>query len=133
MVILDTSVIFKWFESNEENRDKALEFLSDHQNKKSVIVVPDLLFYELSNAWATKVSLPVKSIRTFLEDLQDANLKIESINFKFLKQAILIAKKFKTSVYDAVYIALAKQKKCQFITADQKLISKVNLPFVRLL
>lgn len=88
---------------------------------------------ELSNAWATKASLPLKSIKTFLKDLQDANLKIETVNFKLLEEATVIAKKYKTSLYDAVYISLAKQKKCQFVTADQKLIAKVKLSFMKLL
>lgn len=131
MVVLDTSVIFKWFSTNEDNEDKALSLLSAHQDQKNIILVPNLLLYELANAWATKASLPLASIKTFLKDLQDANLKIETVNFKLLEKAAIIAKKYKTSLYDAVYIALAKQKKCQLITADEKLVEKVKLPFIK--
>lgn len=133
MVIVDASVAFKWFSQNEENSDQALKILSSHQNKQNIILVPDLLFYELANAWATKTTLTVKGIKTFLKDLQNINLKIESVNFKMLNQAVILSKKYKISLYDAVYIALAKQKKCILITADQKLVSKVNLSFVKLL
>lgn len=133
MVIVDASVAFKWFSQNEENSDQALKILSSHQNKQNIILAPDLLFYELANAWATKTSLAIKGIKTFLKDLQNINLKIEAINFELLNQAVVLSKKYKISLYDAVYITLAKRKKCLFITSDQKLVSKTNLPFVKLL
>lgn len=130
MVIVDASVAFKWFLKNEENIDQALTILTLHQNKQNVILVPDILFYELANAWATKTALTVKGIKTFLKDLQNIKLEIEVINFELLNQAVVLSKKYKISLYDAIYIALARQKKYLFITADQKLASKVNLPFV---
>lgn len=133
MVIVDASVAFKWFSQNEENSEQALEIFSSHQSKQNIILVPDLLFYELANAWVTKTALTVKGIKTFLKDLQNINLKIAAVNFELLNQAVVLSKKYKISLYDAVYIALAKQKKYLFITADQKLIEKVNLPFVKLL
>lgn len=133
MVVLDASVVFKWFGADEDYTDKAFSFLSTHQNQKNIILAPDLLLYELTNAWATKTSLPAKSIKIFLKDLQDINLRIETVDFNLLYQAVLVSKKYKISLYDAVYISLAKQKKCQFVTADQKLIAKVKLSFMKLL
>lgn len=133
MVIVDASVAFKWFLNNEEDIDQALTILTLHQNEQNIILVPDLLFYELANAWVTKTALTVKGIKTFLNDLQNINLKIGVVNFDLLNQAAVLSKKYKISLYDATYLALAKQKKCLLITADQKLIGKVNLPFVKLL
>lgn len=133
MVIIDASVAFKWFSQEEENADQALDLLSSHQSKQNIILVPDLLFYELTNAWVTKTVLTIKGIKTFLKDLQNINLKIETVQFELLNRAVVLSKKYKLSLYDAVYITLARQKKCLFLTADQKLIEKINLPFVKLL
>lgn len=98
--------------------------------RKNIIAIPDLLLYELANAWATKTSLPITSIRIFLKDLQNINLKVETVGFELLNRAIAVSKKYKISLYDAVYIALAKQNQCQFVTDDQKLTAKVKLPFI---
>lgn len=134
MIIIDCSVAFKWFsQEDEEDTDKALEILASHLHSKELITVPDLIICELANVWVTKSSLPLKSSKVFLEDLRDSHLAIEPISFELISKAITFAKKYKVSVYDAIYAVLAKEKKCDLITADKKFIEKINLPFVKLL
>lgn len=53
------------------------------------------------------------------------------INFKLIKKACQFSKKYGVSVYDAIYAVMAKEKKCNLITADDKFADKVNLPFVK--
>lgn len=131
MVIVDTSVAYKWTDKNEEFREKALNILQAHIDKKNQIIVPDLIFYELANAWATKTKLSFSVIKNNLEDLEDSNLIIEPVNFVLLKKAILFSKNHKVSVYDAIYAILAKEKNCELITADDKFVGQVRIPFVK--
>jgi len=49
MIILDASVIVKWF-SEEEYTDKALEIRERIRMEEERVIVPDLLLYELANA-----------------------------------------------------------------------------------
>lgn len=131
MVIVDTSVAYKWTDKNEELRGKALEILNDHIEKKNQIIVPDLIFYEIANAWATKAKLSFSVIRNNLKDLEDSNLTVELVSFDLTRKAIKFSRKYKVSVYDAVYAVLAQDKGCDLVTADTKFVDQVNLPFVK--
>lgn len=134
MVVCDTSVVFKWF-STEQEKDLpfALKLLELHVHHKETISAPDIILYELGNAWATKTKLKPAKIKTFLADLDKTGLTIEAVTTTFIAKAVDFSKKYHVSVYDACYIVLAKEKKCDFITADAKLVNRVNLPFVKLL
>lgn len=133
MVIVDTSVAFKWFASGEENTAKAQTILAAHLNDKNNIIVPDLFFYELANSWATKSALNLKEIKKYLQDLEDIKLKIEPVTLKLIEKAVTFSKKYQVSVYDAIYAVLAEQKGCNLFTADSKFVSRVNLSFVKML
>lgn len=130
MVIIDTSVVYKWY-SLEENSDQAKSLLKKHLNKQETICTPELLLYELTNAWITKTSLNLNQIRRNFKNFKKLNIIFEHLSYEVINKALGLAKKYKITIYDASFIALAKQKKCQFITADEKLIAKVNLPFVK--
>lgn len=134
MVVIDASLAFKWFEiEQEEFIEKAIKILQDHLLGKNIIVAPDLILYELSNSWSTKSRLTAKEIKIYLKDLEKYQLKFEPASFDMLNKAVDLSKKYGISVYDAVYVILAKQKRYKLITADQKLAAKVNLSFVKLL
>ncbi|TSC87845.1 MAG: Uncharacterized protein G01um10147_348 [Microgenomates group bacterium Gr01-1014_7] len=134
MIIIDSSVAFKWFSQEDEGDiDKALEILDLHLQKKEIITVPDLIIYELANVWATKSNLPLKRSKVFLKDFQNSQFVIEQISFELINKAMTFSKKYKVSVYDTIYAVLAKEKKCLLITADEKFVEKINLPFVKLL
>ena len=129
--IIDSSVVFKWFGRGEIDRDLAVKLLNSHISKKIQLIVPDLIFYEIANAWATKSALSAVEIEANLSKLEEANLKVEQIGFKFIKQAVVFSKKYHVSVYDAAYAILAQEKKCDLITADDKFADKINLTFVK--
>ena len=56
-----------------------------------------------------------------------------SVTGALADRAFQLAIKYSHSVYDAVYCALAIERRCEFITADQTLVNKARgvLPFVR--
>lgn len=129
--IIDSSIVFKWFSKGEIDRDLALNLLNKHISKKIQLMVPDLIFYEVANAWATKSTLSAIEVEVNLNKLEEANLVIEQISFKFIKLAAMFSKRYHVSVYDAIYAVVAEEKKCDLITADDRFVKKVNLPFVK--
>lgn len=133
MVIVDTSVIFKWFDTSEDNREQAIDLLIQHLSNKEVITTSDLLLYEITNAWSTKSKLPNSRIRMNLTRLEKYALNIAAVNFRLLDKAFTLSRKYSISVYDASYAVLAQEKQCIFITADRKLVEKLNLSFIKLL
>ena len=131
MIIIDSSIIFKWFDTSEEFYLQARVLLRQHLSKNYEILIPALLLYEITNAWATKTNLDEKDIKDNLDRLEKYSLKIISTNFEQLKKAAKFSKKYQVSVYDAIFTVIAEEKKCDLITADDKFANKVNLPFVK--
>lgn len=129
--VIDASVVFKWFSKAEIDRDLALKLLKEHINGKIQLSSPDLILYEISNAWATKSVLSVLEIEINLRKLEEANLKLLPVDYEFIKKVVKFSKKHGISVYDATYAVIAEEKQCDLITADDKFANKVNLPFIR--
>lgn len=133
MVIIDTSVGFKWFDALEKYRDEAMELLEKHLVGEQNILVPDLFLYEITNAWSTKSVLTIEAVHQNLAKLEEYRLRVESVTFPMLQHASEFSKSHHVSVYDASYAVLAQEKECDLITADVKFIRQVNLPCVKLL
>lgn len=131
MIAIDSSVIFKWFDTTEDFHLQAKVYLRQHISKENEILIPDLLLYEITNAWATKTKLSKKDIEDNLARLERYSLKILAVNLELLKKAAWFSKKYHVSVYDAIYAVMAEEKECDLITADVKFANKVDLPFVK--
>ncbi len=126
-IILDSSVIIKWF-LPEEDSNIALAFNRQFISGDLKIAVPMLLFYEMANIFKSAVTASrIKSsdaIQSY-ENLLNLNFITYSMDNLF-KGGLEIALRFDITAYDASYLALAEELKIPFITADQKLINKVE-------
>lgn len=132
MVVIDTSVAYKWFERDQEEYvQQALSLLSEHTQAKETLAAPHLIIYELANAWATKTHLPGKQIEVFLSDFEKIGLQLENVTLDDIRKAVALARERHVSVYDASFAVLAKEKKSILFTADTKFVKQVNLPFVK--
>lgn len=131
MIVIDSSVIFKWFDISEEYYLQAKLLLRQHLSKEFKIYIPGLLLYELTNAWATKTNLNEKDIKANLDRLEKYSLQTIPVNFAILKKAASFSKKYQVSVYDATYAVIAEEQRCNLITADDRFADKVNLPFIK--
>lgn len=128
MVVVDTSVAYKWFSpEKEELLPEALALLKN----SAVLIAPDLIIWELANSWATKTKLKTSQVKVFLKDFEEIEIKIEPVSFELVRKAVDFSKKYQVSVYDASYAVLAEEKGCDFVTADSKFVSKVKIPFVK--
>ena len=133
MVVIDASVISKLFLPLEENRQKAKDILRKHLLKLEEVYVPDLAFYEVANTLAIKTAVPLEKVLKDLKKLDKFSFNVEHFSIEAIGKAANIAKSKRVSVYDAVYAVLARDKRCDLITADAKFADQVNLPFVKIL
>lgn len=133
MIALDASVVTKFINTQEKESDIAEKLFQAHVEETEKILVPTLLFFEVANALATKSHLKEEYIKRGLSLLYNANFVIYEVNQEDMIEAALLAKKYKTSVYDMVYAVIAKNKKVNLITADNKFANKVNFSFVQTL
>jgi predicted nucleic acid-binding protein len=131
-VILDSSVIAKWFFS-EVDTDKALEIKEKFTNNSISIAVPVLLYYEINNILKTAVKTfridPKEALKAY-----NAFLKLNFITYSselIMGKILEIAMRFDISSYDAAYISLAEYLQIPFLTADQKLLDKVPVKLVQ--
>lgn len=131
MIVIDASLANKLFLANEPEHDKATEIFEKHSKKLEQILTPELIFYEVANTLATKTALPLTKVLEALLRLDELNLQIIHLTVKEFSEAVKMAKKYTVSVYDATYAVLAREKKCDLVTADIKFADQVNLPFVK--
>lgn len=123
-IVLDTSVVLKWF-VDEEGSETARGYLEDFFKGKYQIVFPTLIFYELGNA-CLQNSIPTDEIGKIIELLQKYNFEIEDIGFGAFRKIYQNASEYKLTFYDASYVALMQKYNCELITADHALFHKVK-------
>ena len=131
-IVLDSSVVAKWY-LDEEQKQEALKLRDLHIENQITITVPVLLLFELGNIFITR-GLNQRDFYGNFEKLLNFEINFPDADFLFLRVTFFIAKKYKLTFYDATYVALAQNLKCNFVTADQKLYQATkNLKFVKLL
>ena len=135
-LVLDASVITKWF-FEEEDTDQALKLLEKHKLETIQINVPVLLFFEFGNTVVKKFREDIDTRKEFnrnLTDLLSIQLSFAETTPDLLKLVYSLASRYEITFYDATYVALAKSLKCDFVTADKKLVEATKtLKFVKLL
>jgi predicted nucleic acid-binding protein len=132
--VVDASVVLKWFlpEPDSVAADILLEkFLNDEVE----LVAPNLMLVEAANAlWKRVVvrkELKASEATLIYRDL--LTLPISLIASETIaNEALQIALNHNHSVYDAVYCALAIERRCDFVTADGVLANKLQgvFPFI---
>jgi predicted nucleic acid-binding protein len=132
--VIDSSVAFKW-EVPETDSDKANLLRDDYRNGIHALVAPDFFPLELAHALTRaerQGRILVGQAKTFWTDaLTPPPRLIPSLPLAI--RAIDISSQLRIGVYDCLYLALAEQEKCDFVTADDKLVNNVQkqFPFVR--
>ena len=132
--IIDASTGFKW-EVIEPLSDKAHRLRDDFRNGVHELLAPDLFPTEVANALLVAERrgriLPGQG-PLFLADILTTLPWLHPSTPDLLPRAYAIATLTKASVYDCLYIALAERAGCELITADDKLVRKLqpHFPFV---
>jgi predicted nucleic acid-binding protein len=133
-VVLDTSVIIKWFRQGEVLADKALALRTAYLEGHTLISAPTLIAYELANALRYKSDLTTDQVEDAVQSLFDLELEWVSPSARVMRRAAVTARESDVSVYDATCVALAELQNAIFITADEQLANRLEqLPFVRFL
>ena len=125
MIVLDASVVIKWFKPDETS-DVAEQLLQEHLAGREAIFIPSLLVYEFTNAlWYSK--------RLTVKEIEEALLLLDSIKINYigpdralLAEALRVSEQTRLSIYDASYVVLAKRFSCRLYSADKKLYEKVR-------
>lgn len=134
MIVVDSSVVFKWLvheESPDASNASSLRNRFIYQEFK--VVVPNLLLYEISNIFVWKTSLSPTDVENVWAKFKSLKLSFIEPTVQFVEKCLNIAQKYQLTIYDCSYIVLAQDYGCDMVTADKKLVRQVNLSYVKLL
>ncbi len=130
-LVIDASVLIKFYVP-EILSDKAEELLTKVEQGDVMLLAPDLIYPEVGNILWKKQQMK-ELTRSEVEEITDAivslPLKIEASKL-LLPLAIDIGIAYKITVYDAIYISMARVYEIKMMTADRKLVdvmAKTNL------
>ena len=130
MIVLDANIIAKWF-FEEELTSLSLKYKDNHINGKNLVVVPDLLFFEIGNVLLYKKNINNVHLKELMKNLINLELKTVIFGVEEYLLSLHYGNLLKISFYDAAYISLAKVLQINFITADKKLFNKIkHLKFI---
>jgi predicted nucleic acid-binding protein len=123
-LVVDASVAFKWFLSEEPNANQALAVIQ----AKTSLIAPDFLITEVCNAARRSARLgrinqaQMDEIAASLPHFFDALVSATGL----APRAVTIAGQLDHPVYDCFYLALAEADQAGFVTADTQLLAKIR-------
>ncbi len=132
--VLDASVALKWV-LPEADSDKALRLRDDFRNAAVELLAPDVFPAEvghgLARAERRKIIRPPQG-SILLADALSTPPKLFPSYPQLIARAFAIASQMHIGVYDCLYITLAEQEGCDFVTADDKLVRNLqtHFPFI---
>lgn len=130
-VVLDTSVILKWFRQEEVLASQALAPRDAYLDGRIVVTVLSLVAYELANVLCYRADLATDQVQTAVRSLFDMGFEWVLLSSAMTRRAVGIARAYQATVYDAAFAALAEWLNATFTTADERLARRLEpLPFV---
>jgi len=118
-IVLDTSVVIKWF-TKEEGSSSATRILDSFANGSLQVAVSALTFYEAANALRYKRDFSSEDVQRCISYLLEMELDVRGLDVGLLVESLRIAFDGNVTFYDAVPAAIAKLEGVQCITADEK-------------
>jgi len=127
-VVIDASVVLKWFLTDEEHGQKAMSLLGQYISNELNILAPSLLEYEVMNGLIIaqrRGRLKEEKVLTAIDGFM--NLEIKLMNLSHLYPKVMhYSKIYNRSAYDASYLAVADEAGITLITADEGLYNVVK-------
>jgi len=125
MYVIDASVVIKWF-IEEIDSDLAVSLKDSHIRRETILWAPDLLLCEVTNILVLSNLFNTNEVQKCLQNLFELEIDLINPSPDLMFSAIELASYNKITVYDAFYLAIAKEFNIKLITADKKLFSKTK-------
>lgn len=123
-LVIDASVVAKLYLRDEKWLDKADEVFRQFGNGELELLAPRLISYEVPAAICKASSRQRLESAKALEAIRrfwSLRLPVFEETASLLEEAFRLAHIYGCALYDAIYLALAKDLDWPFVTADEKL------------
>ena len=124
--VIDASVAVKWL-SEEEGTDAALRLRDAHVEGTTTLSAPDLLLYELANAFRYKPDFDEEKVSSAMADVLDLEIDLISPTRELIDKTVEDAYLYEISIYDSCYLALGELMGIIVYTSDKKFYEKAKL------
>lgn len=125
IVVLDSSVVIKWFKTlHEEKRKEALLLRDNLERGKIEVAVPALIYFEILNIIVFETNISKIELSQYIDTLYNLPFDTHYPNRVLSQETFSIAQELHVTAYDATYLALAKSLNSILITSDKELIKK---------
>jgi predicted nucleic acid-binding protein len=126
-------VAFKWVVP-EPDSDKAERIREDYRQGVHELIAPDVFPIEVGHALTRaerQRRIPVGGAGPQLLNVLSTSPVLHP-SLTLLLRACTVSSQARIGIYDCLYVALAEQEGCQFITADARLIANLQpqFPFI---
>jgi len=117
-VVLDASVVLKWFAAEQRGSFEARQLRDDYQAGRLSVVVPSLLFLELLNVAGRRWRWQTEAVAELAEALGDLSFEVSEPELPSVASWISRG----LMAYDAAYVALAERRRLALVTDDDTII-----------
>ena len=118
MVVVDSSVLVKWF-IPEPDSTLAMALRQAHMDGRIPIAVPDLALLEVANVLRYKFpAADEDTVRGSVRSLAQLGVRVVATAPELVASAIGVAYAASITVYDALFVALARDMGFELVTAD---------------
>jgi predicted nucleic acid-binding protein len=117
-VVLDASVVLKWFAAEQRGTSEARQLRDDYQSGRLSIVVPSLLFLELLNVAGRRWRWEEEAVVELAEALDDLAFEVSEPELPSVASWVSRG----LTAYDAAYVALAERRELALVTDDDAII-----------
>ena len=131
--VIDAGVVVKWF-IPEVDSAKAHQLLERYLQGIDTPVAPDLLIAECGNVFWRRCrqgDITSDEATESLADLLTLNVPLVPAT-SLVQSALQLALQHQRTVYDALYLALAQERNCDLITADERFFHALSTQFPQL-
>jgi len=133
LYVIDAGVVVKWF-IPEVDSDIAHQLLERYLQGVDTPVAPDLLIAECGNVFWRRCrqgDITPDEATESLADLLTLNVPLMPAT-SLVPSALQLALQHQRTVYDALYLALAQERNCDLITADERFFNALSAQFPQL-
>lgn len=128
--VLDASVAVKWVVP-EEDSAKAIQLREDYHNQIHELIAPNLFFAEIAHALTKAERRGIIQQYESLAKMMDIAMNAPRLHEygPLLADAMIISATSRCAINDCVYLQLALEQSCGYVTADQRFVNSLQGQF----